>query len=263
MEDALRALQQPMIALLNQNVGFPTQLRSQLTIAEGLQELLGAITTVLNRAQAPTRRMLVVQKGLGKPPVLRPDRRLLRVGQESRELRVMCVSECSWSLVICSEVACRFLSVSCRCCTRCFLCTQLCNLDIDLLLDLCFYLLRNIRALVEQVNVHDCNSTHRRALTNRQQWFAHKGLDISNSEIDSPTVATFNAQSFARFDNFSSGCAECEIHITMNPLLVCEALVPRCLSCTSVTPNLDPFRLPHFYSMQLEILFAGFVESRL
>ena len=39
------------------------------TFAQGLAELPGAITTVLNRAQAPTRRMLVDQKGLGKPPV--------------------------------------------------------------------------------------------------------------------------------------------------------------------------------------------------
>ena len=36
---------------------------------KGLEELLGAITTVLNRAQKPTRGMLVDQKGLGKPPV--------------------------------------------------------------------------------------------------------------------------------------------------------------------------------------------------
>ena len=32
-------------------------------------EVLGSITTVLNRAHAPTRRLLVDQKGLGKPPV--------------------------------------------------------------------------------------------------------------------------------------------------------------------------------------------------
>ena len=46
-----------------------TQLRSQLNSAQGLAELLGAITTVLSGAQAPTRRMLIDQKGLGKPPV--------------------------------------------------------------------------------------------------------------------------------------------------------------------------------------------------
>ena len=44
-------------------------LRGQQNIAQGLAEVLGAITTVLNRAQAPTRRMLVDQKGLEKPPV--------------------------------------------------------------------------------------------------------------------------------------------------------------------------------------------------
>ena len=39
-----------------------------MTIAQGLQELLGVITTVLSRAQVPTTRMLVDEKGLGKPP---------------------------------------------------------------------------------------------------------------------------------------------------------------------------------------------------
>ena len=41
-----------------------------MTIAQGRLELLGAITTVLSRAQTPTRRMFVDQKGLGKPPVV-------------------------------------------------------------------------------------------------------------------------------------------------------------------------------------------------
>ena len=45
------------------------QLRGQQNIAQGLAELPEAITTVLSRAQAPTRRMLVDQKGLGKPPL--------------------------------------------------------------------------------------------------------------------------------------------------------------------------------------------------
>ena len=39
------------------------------TFARGLAVLLGAITTVLSRSQAPMRRMLVDPKGLGKPPV--------------------------------------------------------------------------------------------------------------------------------------------------------------------------------------------------
>ena len=45
------------------------ELRSQQNIAQGLAELPGAITTMLNRAPALTRRMLVDSKGLGKPPV--------------------------------------------------------------------------------------------------------------------------------------------------------------------------------------------------
>ena len=46
----------------------------------------------MNRAQAPTRSMLVDKKRLGKPPMFSGrERRLLRVGQEDRELRVRCV----------------------------------------------------------------------------------------------------------------------------------------------------------------------------
>ena len=69
MEDAFRAWQQQGSALQNQRAAIDTQLRSLLTIAQGLQELPGAITTVMNCAQAPTRRMLVDRKGLGKRPV--------------------------------------------------------------------------------------------------------------------------------------------------------------------------------------------------
>ena len=69
MEDALRALQQQVSALKNQNAALEAQLRVQQNIAQGLAELPGAIRTVLNRVQAPTRRMLVDQKGLRKPPV--------------------------------------------------------------------------------------------------------------------------------------------------------------------------------------------------
>ena len=50
----------------------------------------------------------------------------------------------------------------------------------------------DIRALVGQVTIvtiHDCNSAHRCVLSNRQQWFAHRRLDTSNSGIDSPMVA--------------------------------------------------------------------------
>ena len=81
------------------------QLRGQQNIAQSLAELPGAITTVLNRAQAPTRRMLVDQKGVGKPSfVLGQRRRLLRVGQEGRELRIRCVPERAWSFDVCSGV---------------------------------------------------------------------------------------------------------------------------------------------------------------
>ena len=69
MEDAVRALQQQVNALTARNAALEAQMRGQQNIAQGLAELLGAITTELSRAQAPTRRMLVDQKGLGKPPV--------------------------------------------------------------------------------------------------------------------------------------------------------------------------------------------------
>ena len=69
MEDEARALQQQVNALTAQNAALEAQLLSQQNIAQGLAELPGAITTVLSRSQAPTRRMLVKQKGLGKPPV--------------------------------------------------------------------------------------------------------------------------------------------------------------------------------------------------
>ena len=69
MEDAVRALQQQMNALMSQNDALEAQLVSQQNIAQGLADLPGAITTVLNRSQAPMTRMLVDPKGLGKPPV--------------------------------------------------------------------------------------------------------------------------------------------------------------------------------------------------
>ena len=69
MEDAVRALQQQMNALMSQNLALEAQLVSQQNIAQGLAELPGAITTVLSRSEAPIRRMLVDPKGLGKPPV--------------------------------------------------------------------------------------------------------------------------------------------------------------------------------------------------
>ena len=69
MEDAVRALQQQVNALMSQNAALEAQLPGEQNTPQGLAELLGAITTVLSRAQAPTRRMVVDQKGCGKPPV--------------------------------------------------------------------------------------------------------------------------------------------------------------------------------------------------
>ena len=68
-KNAVRALQQQVNALTAQNAALEAQLRGQQNITQGFAELPGAITTVLNRSHAPTRRMLVDRKGLGKPPV--------------------------------------------------------------------------------------------------------------------------------------------------------------------------------------------------
>ena len=69
IEEAVRALQQQVNALMSQNAALEAQLISQPNTAQGLAELPGAITTVLSRSQAPTRRVLVDPKGLGKPPM--------------------------------------------------------------------------------------------------------------------------------------------------------------------------------------------------
>ena len=69
MEDAVRTFQQQMNALMSQNSALEAQLVSQQNMAQGLAELPGAITTVLSRSQAPTKRMRVDPKGSGKPPV--------------------------------------------------------------------------------------------------------------------------------------------------------------------------------------------------
>ena len=69
MEEAVRALQQQVNALMSLNAALEAQLISQQNIAQGLAELPGAITTVPSRSQAPMRRMLVDPKGLGKPPM--------------------------------------------------------------------------------------------------------------------------------------------------------------------------------------------------
>ena len=69
MEEAVRVSKQQVNALTSQNGALEAQLISQQNMAQSLAELLGAITTVLNRSQAPTRRMFVDPKGLGKSPV--------------------------------------------------------------------------------------------------------------------------------------------------------------------------------------------------
>ena len=69
MEEAVRALQQQVNALMSENAALEAQLVSQQNIAQGLAELPGTITTVLSRSQAPTGRMLVDPKGLGNPPM--------------------------------------------------------------------------------------------------------------------------------------------------------------------------------------------------
>ena len=69
MEDAVQALQHQVSASMNQNAALEAEFRGQQNIAQGLAELPGATTTVMNRSQAPTRRMLVDPKGLLKPPV--------------------------------------------------------------------------------------------------------------------------------------------------------------------------------------------------
>ena len=68
-QSAVRALQPQVNALMSQNAALEVQLVSQQNITQSHAELPGAITTVLSRPQAPMRRMLVVPKGLGKPPV--------------------------------------------------------------------------------------------------------------------------------------------------------------------------------------------------
>ena len=55
--------------MMSQNDALEAQLISQQNTAQGLAELSGAITTVLSRSQALTRRMLVDPKGLGKQPM--------------------------------------------------------------------------------------------------------------------------------------------------------------------------------------------------
>ena len=116
----------------------------------------------------------------------------------------------------------RFFSASCRCCTRCSLCARSCNRDI--------------------VNLSS------RVLTNRQQRFAHRCLNTTNSETRSPIVTTISVQLFVRIDKLFSCCAENEITFARDRLPACAILWPSRLSCTCVNSNLDPSRLSHFVS---------------
>ena len=105
MEDAVRALQQQVSALMSQNAALEAQLVSQQNIAQGLAELPGAITTVLSRSQAPMRRMLVDPKGLGKPPVFSGREEHFYVWTKKVENYVSGVPECAWSFDACSRIA--------------------------------------------------------------------------------------------------------------------------------------------------------------
>ena len=148
-----------------------------------------------------------------------------------------------------------FLLVSCICCTRCFLCSQLCNFGVEYL--------SFLSGPKHQFSLHLCgtcdlchhahsDSTHRRVFSNRQQWFAHWCLNTSNPEIGFPIIATHNLHSLPTFDNFSSCCAESEIIVTRNHRSVRDSLRPCRLSCTCVNSNLDLFRSSHLLSLLLK-----------
>ena len=122
----------------------------------------------------------------------------------------------------------------CRCCTRCFLCTQLCNLGTENLSTSSGSLRQsssqhsNLCGTKKTfVTIQHSDTARRRVLSNRQQWFTNRRLNTSNSEIGSPIIATHNMHSLATFDKFSSCCAESEITVTRN------------------RSNLDPFRPSH------------------
>ena len=85
-----------------QNAALEAQLISQQNIAQGLAELPGAITTVLGRSQAPTRRMLVDPKGLGKPPMFSGREEHFYAWTKKVENYV---PERAWSFGVCSRVA--------------------------------------------------------------------------------------------------------------------------------------------------------------
>ena len=163
-----------------------------------------------------------------------------------------------------------FLSVSGRFCTRCFLCTQLCNLGTENLStpfgskDQIFCNIRTFVTHVTFVTAQHSDSTLRRVFSNRQQWFAHRCLNTSNFEIQSPIVATRNLHSFATFDKFSSCCVESEITVTRNRRPIRNTPRPCRLSCTCVDSNLDPFRTSHLLRLlkciNIEVGHAEFIN---
>ena len=106
MKDAVRALQQQVIALMSQNAALEAQLVGQQNIAQGLAELPGAITTVLSRSQAPMRRMLVDPKGLGKLPVFSGREEHFYLWTKKVENCVSGVfSKCAWTFDVYSGIA--------------------------------------------------------------------------------------------------------------------------------------------------------------
>ena len=68
-------------------------------------------------------------------------------------------------------------------------------------------------------------------------------------------IATFDVQSLARLDKFSSCCAESEVTVARNRSPVCDILAPRRLSCSCVNSNLDPFGLSHTSTASASIQF--------
>ena len=114
MEDAVRALQQQVNALMSQNATLEAQLISQQNMAQGLAELPGAITTVLNRGQG----CLLIRKAWEATSVLGQRRRLLYVWAKKVENYVSGVfPNVRGALTFCSGVAGRGHSDSS--CARC------------------------------------------------------------------------------------------------------------------------------------------------
>ena len=78
----MRVLQQQVNALMSQNVALEAQLVSQQSIAQGLAELPGAITTVLSRSQAPMRGCLSIRKAWESRQCSQVEKNTSMCGQE-------------------------------------------------------------------------------------------------------------------------------------------------------------------------------------